>query len=225
MLKIVAVAGACSRAGKTAAAVSLIHALPGCTAVKFTVTEDVFARCPRGAPCVVCDIDVPFRIVVEPAVLDEPGTDTARFAAAGARRVVWAITRRSVAPLAWAAVRRRLHEAEAVVLEGSTVVEIARPARLVFVAHPFLATGRWKETTPALVARADVVLVNRPAGETRPPAAEVLHELQRHRGTGSITIADATAPVSHWAPGLLSGLGDGGATGALSDHLVRHGEP
>ena len=224
-MKIVAVAGACSRAGKTAAAVSLIRALPGCAAVKFTVTDDVFARCPRGAPCVVCDIDVPFRIVLEPSVLDEPGTDTARFAAAGAGRVVWAITRRSVAPLAWAAVRGRLVGAEAVVLEGSTVVELARPDRLVFVAHPFLATGRWKETTPALVARADVVLVNRPAGETRPPAAEVLRELQRHRGTGSITVDDATTPVSHWAPGLLHDLGGAGSTAALDDHLVRNGEP
>jgi hypothetical protein len=205
-MKIVAVSGACSRAGKTAAAVSLIRALPACTAVKFTVTEDVFKRCPRGAPCVVCDIDVPFRIVEEAAVLGEPGTDTERFARSGAARVVWAITRRTSAPLAWAAVRRRLPGSRAVVIEGSTVVDLASPDRLVFVAHPFLAPSRWKDTSAPLVARADVVLVNRPAGEGRAPSADVMRALEQFRGGGAITIADATAPVQQWAPGLLQGF-------------------
>jgi hypothetical protein len=60
-MTLVAVSGACSRAGKTALAVSLLRGLPWgqAAAVKFTTTEDVFERYPRGTPCVVCDIDVP----------------------------------------------------------------------------------------------------------------------------------------------------------------------
>ena len=87
-VRIVSVSGACSRAGKTALAESLLRALPAgrAAAVKFTTTEDVFERCPRGSACVVCDIDVPFRIVRDPAVLREPGTDTDRLAAAGRAR-------------------------------------------------------------------------------------------------------------------------------------------
>src|SRR6185436_11682234 len=95
----IAVAGACSRSGKTAAAVSLLRALPPGTAaaVKFTTTEDVFERCPRGSPCIVCDIDVPYRIVRDEATLRQPGTDTDRLAAAGARTVVWAIAKQAAA--------------------------------------------------------------------------------------------------------------------------------
>jgi hypothetical protein len=204
--RIVAVSGACSRAGKTAAAVSLLHALGAAMAVKFTVTEDVFSRCPRGTPCVVCDIDVPFRIVEDPAVLRQPGTDTDRLAAAGASRVLWAITRESAAPAAWAAVRARLENARHVVLEGSTVVSLARPAAVVFVAHPFLSPTRWKPTTATLVKEADHVVVNRPRRETREPEAGVLAELRRYRAGRSLVIADVTAPVPTWAPGLVETL-------------------
>ena len=83
---LLSISGAGSRSGKTAVAVSLLRALPAgrAAAVKFTTTEDVFERCPRGTPCVVCDIDVPFRIVEDAAVLDDAGTDTARLREAGA---------------------------------------------------------------------------------------------------------------------------------------------
>ena len=57
---LLSVSGATSRAGKTAAAVTMLRAVPGATAVKFTTTDDTFTGCPRGTPCVVCDIDVPF---------------------------------------------------------------------------------------------------------------------------------------------------------------------
>src|SRR5260221_5786559 len=98
-LKLISVAGASSRAGKTAAAVTVLRALgPGAaSAVKFTTTDDVFERCPRGTPCVVCDIDVPFRIVEDPSVLREAGTDTDRLAEAGASRVVWCIAKAAAA--------------------------------------------------------------------------------------------------------------------------------
>ena len=158
-MRIVSVSGAGSRAGKTALAESLLRALPPRTAkaVKFTTTEDVFERCPRGSVCVVCDIDVPFRIVRDPAVLRQPGTDTDRLAAAGAREVVWAIARAAAAPLAWAAVARFLDDAPLAILEGSTVVEqgLARPDLRLFVAHRSMPPERWKPTSAALVAAAD----------------------------------------------------------------------
>src|SRR5512132_1066184 len=122
-MRIVSISGATSRAGKTAVAESLLRALPrgSAAAVKFTTTEDVFERCPRGSACAVCDIDAPFRIVRDPAVLAQPGTDTARLRAAGASEVVWAIARAAAAPLAWAQVTEILRRAPLAVLEGSTV--------------------------------------------------------------------------------------------------------
>lgn len=204
---LVSVAGATSRAGKTSLVVTVLRALPraAAAAVKFTTTEDVFQRCPRGTPCVVCDIDVPFRIVSDPRVLDEPGTDTARLGEAGARRVVWAIARAGAVGPAW-----RQAEALAgsglVVMEGSTIVEVAQPDLLVFVAHPFLSPGRWKPASAALAARADAVVLNRPRGESREPAPEVRRALAAARGRDDLRLADVTAPLGDWAPDLAARL-------------------
>ena len=164
MRMLLSISGACSRSGKTAAAVSLLRALPvgRAAGAKFTTTEDVFERCPRGTPCVVCDIDVPFRIVEDAAVLSEAGTDTARLGEAGASPVVWAIARRTAVAAAWDAVQRRLSAADVVIMEGSTIVSVARPDLQIFVAHPWLSPERWKTTTATCVARADLVVVNRP---------------------------------------------------------------
>ena len=207
-MTLVSISGACSRAGKTAAAVSALAALPKgrAAAVKFTTTEDVFERCPRGTTCIVCDIDVAFRIVEDPAVLAEAGTDTARLGAAGAARVVWAIARQSAVPAAWRAVQARVADAEVVVMEGSTIVDLARPDWHVFVANPWLSPDRWKATSARRLAEADLVVVNRPAGDARPPSAAVLDALGRDRPAAAVTVADVTRPLAEWAPALARDL-------------------
>lgn len=202
----IAVAGACSRSGKTATAVTLLRAFPPGTAaaLKFTTTDDVFERCPRGSACVVCDIDVPFRIVEDEAVLRQPGTDTDRLAAAGARRVVWTIAQRSAADRAWRAAAARVGDG-ALVIEGSTVVDLSRPDLLLFVVHPFLAPARWKPTTDALLRRADLVVVNRPSGEPRDPDPDVMRALARSERP--VRIADVTRPLPEWAPDVAERMG------------------
>lgn len=203
-MSLVSVSGACSRAGKTALAVTLFRALPpgSATAVKFTTTEDVFERCPRGAPCVVCDIDVPYRIVEDAAVIQQAGTDTERLAAAGARRVVWAIAKASAAREAWNVVEAALGREGLVIMEGSTVVDLARPDLLLFVVHPFLSVTRWKPTSPPLLARADAVVINVPDAESRAPDPGVLAEIARHRDGGDVRVADVSRPLAEWAPDL-----------------------
>lgn len=204
---IVSVSGATSRAGKTALAATLLRTRPAGTAVavKFTTTEDVFERCPRGSPCVVCDIDAPFRIVEDPAVLGQEGTDTRRLADAGAGRVVWAIARAAHVKAAWAAVRARIAGGDDVVMEGSTIVDTARPDLLLFVVHPFLSPDRWKATTGALLERADAVVVNRPASEGREPSPAVLAAVAAHH-RGRPRVADVTRSLAEWAPDLLARL-------------------
>jgi len=218
---LISIAGATSRAGKTALAASVLRALPegSAAAVKFTTTEDVFERCPRGTGCVVCDIEVPYRIVEDPKVLSEPHTDTRRLAEAGARQVVWAIARaRSVGP-AWQAVRKRTVGAETVVMEGSTIVETARPDLLLFVAHPFLSPERWKPTSASLLARADLVVINTPAGERRAPAASVLAAIRQKARPDAVRIADVSAPFADWAGDVLARIADAGQerTAALTE--------
>ncbi len=205
---IVSVSGATSRAGKTALAVSVLRALPAgaSVAVKFTTSEDVFERCPRGSPCVVCDIDVPFRIVLDPAILGQSGTDTRRLGDAGASRVVWAIARASHVEAAWRAVETQIAGAELVVMEGSTIVDTARPDLRLFVLHPFLSPERWKPTSAALLAGADAVVINRPAAEPREPSAAVLAAVMAHRSSDRPRVADVTGSLVDWAPDLLARL-------------------
>ena len=207
-MALVSVAGACSRSGKTALAVTLLRALSArrAAAVKFTTTDDVFERCPRGTPCVVCDIDVPFRIVSDPGTLGEPGTDTDRLARAGASRVVWAIARASAVSPAWAAVRRMIADAEVTVMEGSTIVPVARPDMRLFVVHPFLSPERWKPVSAPLVAQSDLVVVNRPAADERPPSPAVMEAVAAHRGGNDVLVADVTEPLAQWAPALAARL-------------------
>ena len=207
-MALVSVSGACSRSGKTALAETLLRAVgPGrAAAVKFTATEDVFERCPRGTPCVVCDIDVPFRIVTDARTLGERGTDTDRLGRAGATRVIWAIARESAVRAAWTQVEKTLAGETLAVMEGSTIVAVARPDLRLFVAHPFLSPARWKPTTAALVAQSALVVVNRPAGETRSPSADVLAALRGDRGRDDIVTADVTRPLREWAPALHARL-------------------
>jgi hypothetical protein len=207
----ISVAGACSRAGKTAAAVSILQARPARStlAIKFTTTDDVFERCPRGTPCVVCDIDVPYRIIDDPATLRQPGTDTDRLSGAGASRVIWVIAKQAAAERAWRAVALRTEGAPCVV-EGSTVVEHTRPDLLIFVVHPRLPPSRWKPTSGPLLARADLVVVNAPGGEAG-PKDEVLAEIARYRPAGDVRVADVTRPFGAWAPEWAPRLGGAGA--------------
>ena len=197
--------GACSRSGKTALAVTLLRALSRrrAAAVKFTTTDDVFERCPRGTPCLVCDIDVPFRIVADRATLGEPGTDTDRLARAGADRVVWAIAKSAAVRPAWAAVKRTIADAEVTVMEGSSIVPVAQPDLRLFVAHPWLSPERWKPTSGPLIAGSDFVVVNRPAADERAPSAEVLDALHAH-GPAGVVVADVTQPLAEWAPALAA---------------------
>lgn len=185
-------------------------------AVKFTTTDDIFEKCPRGTTCIVCDIDVPFKVVRDEATLGESGTDTARLGAATAGPVLWTIARKSVAALAWEATVRLLDQAWAdaksapdgnhgLVVEGSTVASLCAPDFTFFVVHPFLSPERWKDGTRELIGRADGVVINRQAGEKREPSPEVMaaiHEAHPY----DLRVADVLEPLDTWAGDLLPRL-------------------
>jgi len=212
----VVVAGSSSRAGKTALAETVLKSLgTGAAAVKFTTTDDVFEKCPRGTTCIVCDIDVPFKVVRDPQTLGEAGTDTARLQEAAGGPVLWAIARRSVAALAWQATERLLEEARAgdqasrasrdLVVEGSTIAGLCDPTFTFFVVHPFLSPERWKEGTKELIGKADCVVINRQQAESREPAAAVLSAVQAARPY-DLRVADVLWPLERWAGDLVPRL-------------------
>ncbi len=208
----VVVAGSSSRAGKTALAETVLRGLGGrAAAVKFTTTDDVFKRCPRGTTCIVCDIDVPFKVVRDEATLGESGTDTARLKAATEGPVLWTIARKSVAALAWEATlllleqarvdAKALGEGRGLVVEGSSVASLCSPDFTFFVVHPFLSPARWKEGTRELIGRANCVVVNRQASEGRAPSAEVMAAIHEARPY-DLRVADVVEPLDTWAGDL-----------------------
>ncbi|MBK5256426.1 MAG: hypothetical protein JJE39_10370 [Vicinamibacteria bacterium] len=183
--------------------------------MKFTTTDDIFEKCPRGTTCVVCDIDVPFKVVRDDATLGIEGTDTARLQTATSGPVLWTIARRSVAEQAWQATMRLLNQARAeaggeadgpgLVIEGSTIAGLCAPDFTFFVVHPFLSPDRWKDGSRELLGRADCVVINRQAAEKREPGPEVLaaiHEAHPY----DLRIADALSPLNTWAGDLLPRL-------------------
>jgi hypothetical protein len=203
----VVVAGSSSRAGKTALAETVLRGLGSrAAAVKFTTTDDVFERCPRGTTCIVCDIDVPFKVVRDDATLGEAGTDTARLKDATSGPVLWTIARKSMAALAWEATTRLLDDANRdLVIEGSTVASLCSPDFTFFVVHPFLSPARWKEGTRALIARANCVVINRPQAEDREPNPEVLAAIHESHPY-DLRVADVQMPLDNWARDLLPRL-------------------
>lgn len=215
-MNTVVVAGSSSRAGKTALAETVLRGLGSrAAAVKFTTTDDVFEKCPRGTTCIVCDIDVPFKVVRDDGTLGEQGTDTARLQGATKGPVLWTISRKSVAALAWEATLRLLDLAradaqgitvrEGLVIEGSTVASLCSPDFTFFVLHPFLSPERWKAGTRELIGRADCVVVNRQSSETRDPSGEVMAAIHESRPY-DVRVADVQKPLDTWAGDLLPRL-------------------
>ncbi len=200
------VAGSSSRAGKTALAETVLRSLGGkAAAIKFTTTDDVFERCPRGTTCVVCDIDVPFKVIRDAATLGEKGTDTARLKDATSGPVLWTITRRSVVEQAWRATLQFVENPQTLVIEGSTIADACQPDFTFYVVHPFLSPQRWKDRARDLMARADCVVVNRQASEPREPNALVMaaiHEAHPY----DLRIADVSSLLHVWANDLIPRL-------------------
>jgi hypothetical protein len=72
--------------------------------------------------------------------------------------------------------------------------------------HPFLSPERWKPVSAPLVAQSDLVVINRPAAEQRPPSPAVMEAVAAHRGGNDVVVADVTQPLAQWAPALAARL-------------------
>jgi hypothetical protein len=164
LMRIISIAGATSKAGKTLLAEQLIRY---CTArhspvyaVKFTTTSDLPSPCPRGAPCTVCDLSENFRIIRDPEILKQKGKNTARFYDSGATEVIWVVAKKSQLPIAYGHLLTHLPHEALVLMEGSTIISISRPDLVFYVFANHIAPQRWKESAKELIARSDFVVIN-----------------------------------------------------------------
>lgn len=92
-MKILSITGASSKTGKTTLIEKLIPLLTDWAVCKLTVCiPHPGGRCPRGKEdtCGVCaSLEEGFRIIDDPAVIAQAGTDTGKFVLAGAALVRW----------------------------------------------------------------------------------------------------------------------------------------
>jgi hypothetical protein len=176
-MRIISVAGATSKAGKTLLAEQLIRYCvqrhEPVWAVKFTTTSDLPSPCPRGAPCTVCDLSDRFRLIRDPEILGQPGKNTARLLSAGATDVVWVVARKSALPIAYEHLLTHLPTNSLVIMEGSTVTSLCKPDLLFYVYAQHISRARWKESAQEIMARAQIVIENRNAKMVKAQASSV----------------------------------------------------
>jgi hypothetical protein len=179
--KIISVAGATSRAGKTLLAEQIIQycASRGVPvyAVKFTTTTDIPTPCPRGTPCTVCDLSEKFRIIRDPEILLQPGKNTQRLAAAGASEIIWIISRKSYLPQAYSHLLTHLSPDALTVMEGSTVTSFCEPDLLFYVAANHISPSRWKDNAQEISSQADFFILNRKKGMPDSPGLNIPREV------------------------------------------------
>lgn len=142
--------------GKTGVVTALISALPDLhwTAIKITqFGHDICSA--NGEPCDCQTADHPVAISEERD--GTSGTDTARFLAAGAVRVLWVRTRQGDLASAIPALRREIARAENVVLESNSILRFLKPDLYAAVLDP--SVSDFKASALRYLDRADAILL------------------------------------------------------------------
>lgn len=121
-IKTICIAGTASGVGKTSVAEMLLHALKGWSAAKISLNENLATK-------------HSFTIVFRGPHLEKKGSDTARMAAAGARRVIWICARRSAVNAAIRQMLRGLRPKEKIIVEGNSFARFACPNLTILVAR------------------------------------------------------------------------------------------
>jgi hypothetical protein len=154
-MAIVVIGGHSQNIGKTSAVAGLIARMPELRWTAFKVTQ--FGHGVRPANGGPCDCETEEHLV---AVTEEheagPGTDSARFLAAGAERSFWVRTRQGNLAEAMPRIRRELEQAENAIFESNSVLRFLRPD--VYLTLLDRATADFKDSARLYLDRADAVL-------------------------------------------------------------------
>ncbi|ACO31870.1 MULTISPECIES: hypothetical protein [Acidobacterium] len=164
-MAIVVVGGHSRNIGKTSVVANLIAAMPErqWTAVKITQYGHGFCTA-NGEPCECQTADHALAITVE----RDPGsgTDTSRFLAAGAARVLWVRTRIGHLAEAMQRLRQELNQAPNAILESNSVLQFLRPDLYLTVLDR--STADFKDSARRYLDRADAILLNDAGRELSP---------------------------------------------------------
>ncbi|HZR65235.1 MAG TPA: hypothetical protein VFA85_08820 [Terriglobales bacterium] len=157
-MAIVVVGGHSRNVGKTSVVAGLIAALPSYNWTAFKVTQFGHGRCSlNGKPCQCATADHAWAMTEEK---DRSGkSDSSRFLVAGAKRSFWVRTAQGELGQAIPAIRRRLDEAENVILESNSIMKFLRPDLYLSVLDP--ATEDFKLSAKRFLEKADAVILHR----------------------------------------------------------------
>lgn len=156
-MAIVVIGGHSRSVGKTSVVAGLIAALPEFEWTAAKITQHGHGICsPKGEPCDCAGADHAWAISEERDRLGK--SDTSRFLAAGASRVLWVRTEQGRLAEAMPALRQRLQGARNVILESNSVLKFLRPDLYLTVLDP--ATADFKTSAREFLDRAHAVLLH-----------------------------------------------------------------
>ena len=164
-MAIVVIGGHSRNIGKTSVVAGLIAALPEYHWTALKITQYGHGICSRdGESCHCATEDHSWAISEEQ---DRSGqSDTSRFLVAGAVRAWWVRTEQGRLAEAVPAIRRRIADAENVILESNSILKFVRPDLYLTVLDP--ATADFKRSSQEFLDHADAVILH--ASDSNTPA-------------------------------------------------------
>ncbi|HEX4154673.1 MAG TPA: hypothetical protein VHY48_03585 [Acidobacteriaceae bacterium] len=155
-MAIVVVGGHTRNIGKTSVVAGLIAALPGLRWTAMKITQFGHGVCSaNGEPCDCETAD--HTIAISEERDRSSGTDTSRFLAAGAERVLWVRTRQGQLGEAMPRVRRVMKEAENAIVESNSILRFLQPDLSLSVLDPSIAD--FKPSALRYLDRVDALIV------------------------------------------------------------------
>jgi hypothetical protein len=163
-MAVVVIGGHSRNVGKTSVVAGLIAALPSYNWTAFKVTQFGHGRCSlNGRSCQCETADHAWAITEEKDFSGK--SDSSRFLTAGARHSFWVRTAQGKLAKAMPAIRRRLDEAENVILESNSILRFIKPDLYISVLDS--GTEDFKPSAQEFLGRADAVILHQVA-DTRP---------------------------------------------------------
>lgn len=137
MPKTICIAASGSKVGKTTMIVDLIPRLPGWAVCKLTTClQHAGGKCPRGKDhsCGIChSYEGTFTLEEREGIIREPDTDTGRYSAAGAAKVMWVLCRPEYLESAVSGALEKLSGYPGILFEGNHVLEVFQPDASVLI--------------------------------------------------------------------------------------------
>ncbi len=121
-MKIICIAGQRSGIGKTKLAEDLLKCLKDFSALKITTSYP--GACVRKISCGICNnLNRPYRIIKDKKIILKKNTDTARLKKAGAKQVIWLMTRPVFLKKGISASIKKFKKCSGLIVEGNSFLK------------------------------------------------------------------------------------------------------